>query len=268
MASLRVRGVGLGIGGKLTLAFGALALVTLLVVALAYIAGGHATDDIRLTEGVRGPAALASVQAQSSLLRMQLHVRGYLVLSDPADRVQYEQARRRFESNLQALQAMSAQWAPGDAARLAALTATYDRWAQLPQELFALHDNPLKNRPALRLARVDLQWLRVQILDDIDAIIARQKARRATPQNRGLLADLLSFQTSFDAMATNLMAYGASGELNFKLAYGPQLATNAAIWNTLSARRALLSREQQTRLDAIARRRAQVAGWRCRSSAS
>ena len=59
MASLRVRGVGLGIGGKLTLAFGALALVTLLVVALAYIAGGHATDDIRLTEGVRGPAALA-----------------------------------------------------------------------------------------------------------------------------------------------------------------------------------------------------------------
>ena len=144
-------------------------------------------------------------------------------MSDPADRVQYEQARRRFESNLQALQAMSAQWAPGDAARLAALTATYDRWAQLPQELFALHDNPLKNRPALRLARVDLQWLRVQILDDIDAIIARQKARRATPQNRGLLADLLSFQTSFDAMATNLMAYGASGELNFKLAYGPHI---------------------------------------------
>ena len=71
----------LGIGGKLTLAFGALALVTLLVVTLTFVAGGNATDDIRRTEGIRGPASLASARAQASLLRMQLHVRGYLVLS-------------------------------------------------------------------------------------------------------------------------------------------------------------------------------------------
>jgi len=250
----------LGIGGKLTLAFGALAAVTLLVVALAFIAGGRATEDIRLTEGVRGPASLASAQAQASLLRMQLHVRGYLVLSDPADRLQYDIARESFEKHLHALTQMSTLWAGEDAARwVVELNNTYEQWNKLPPQLFALHDNPLKNRPALRLARVDVQSRRVQILDEIDRVIDIQKTREATPANRELLADMLGFQTSFDAMVTNLMAYGTSGELNFKLAYGPQLATNASTWNALWAKRAQMTPEQGQGLDAIARRRAEVA---------
>ncbi|MFY0578522.1 CHASE3 domain-containing protein [Cystobacter fuscus] len=97
----------LGIGRKLTLGFGTLAAVTLLVVALGFVAGRSATEDINRTEGVRGPATLASAQAQASLLRMQLHVRGYLVLSDPLDIEQYHRARKSFEDSLASLQAMS-----------------------------------------------------------------------------------------------------------------------------------------------------------------
>jgi signal transduction histidine kinase/DNA-binding NarL/FixJ family response regulator len=249
----------LGIGRRLTLGFGVLAGITLLVVALAFIAGRDATLDIDLTEGVRAPASLASAQAQASLLRMQLHVRGYLVLSDPADIEQYQLARQSFEKNLAALQAMSGNWSAEDAKLIAELTAAYAHWTNLPPNLFALHDNPLKNRPALRIARVDIPAVRIRILDAIDAMIGAQQARAASPQNRELLADLFGFQTSFDAMATNLMAYGASGEINFKLAYGPQLATNAAIWNTLSSKRNLMLSEQRGKLDAIARDRAQFA---------
>ena len=259
-SALGYRFKSLGIGHKLTLGFGALAAVTLLVVTLALVAGRNATHDIDRTEGVRGPASLASAQAQASLLRMQLHVRGYLVLSDPVDIERYHLARQDFERSLAALQAMSGSWPEADAVKwVAALTANYGRWVQLPQHLFELHDNPLKNRPALRLARVDLQALRVRILDQIDTMITRQKTRVAPPQSRGVMADLVGFQTSFDAMVTNLMAYGASGELNFKLAYGPQLATNAAIWNALSGKRTRLSAEQRVSLDAIARDRAEVA---------
>ncbi|KQV81145.1 ATP-binding protein [Rhizobacter sp. Root1221] len=250
----------LGVGSKLTLAFAALAAVTLMVVLLAFVAGRNATDDIVLTEEVRGPAWIASEQAQASLLKMQLHVRGYLVLSDPLDIEQYHGARNEFEKSLASLQAMSRSWPEADEAKwLTELTQTYQRWVTLPQQLFDLHDNPLKNRPALRIARVDLQALRVRILDEIDAIIGLQKTRDASPRNRGLMSDLLAFQTSFDAMATNLMAYATSGELNFKLSYGPQLATNAAVWNALLAKRPQFSAEQRTRLDAIARYRALVA---------
>jgi signal transduction histidine kinase/DNA-binding NarL/FixJ family response regulator len=258
----RWRGVharSLGIGAKLTLGFGALAAVTLLLVALIFAAGGRATQDINLTEGVHGPASLASAQAQASLLRMQLHLRGYLVLGDPSDRDAYEAARASFEQQLGALARMSAQWPDEDPARwVAELTATYERWNKLPAQLFALHDNPLKNRPALRLARMDVQARRVQVLDEIDHIIELQKHREATPANRELLAAMLGFQTSFDAMVTNLMAYGTSGELNFKLAYGPQLATNASTWNTLRAAQSRMTREQVERLETIRTRRAEV----------
>jgi len=254
------RGPSVGVGGKLTLAFAALVAVTLLVVLLALVAGRNATDDINLTEEVRAPAWIASEQAQASLLKMQLHVRGYLVLSDRLDVEQYHSARRDFERSLAALRGMSASWPEADEARwIAELERTYASWAKLPQQLFDLHDDPLRNRPALRIARVELQALRVQILDEVDEMIGQQRVRESESQSRGQMRDLLAFQTSFDAMTTNLMAYAASGELNFKLAYGPQLATNATIWNALSARRALFSPAQRTRLDGVARHRARVA---------
>jgi signal transduction histidine kinase len=251
----------LGIGTKLTLAFGVLAGVTFLVVALAWVAGQRVTRDIDLSELVRRPASLASTRAQADLLRMQLHVRGYLVLSDPADIEQYRTARRSFEGDLVALQSMSDQWPEAEDARaVRSLVDGYRQWADLPQQLFDLHDNPLKNRPALRLARVEVQARLVRILDAVDRIVELQKSRdRDAPSRELLLAYLLEFQTSFDAMATNLMAFGASGEVNFKLTYGPQLATNAAAWRSLAARRALFSADQRQLLEVIARNRAEVA---------
>ena len=46
-----------GIGRRLTLGFGVLAVVTLLVATLALVAGRKATVDINLTESVRVPAS-------------------------------------------------------------------------------------------------------------------------------------------------------------------------------------------------------------------
>ncbi|MBX3604880.1 MAG: response regulator [Piscinibacter sp.] len=249
----------LGLGGKLTLAFGALAAVTLLVVALTWIGGLRLTQEIAQAESLRRPALLAATQAQASLLRMQLHLRGYLVLSDPHDVQQYEAARRAFETSLASLQRLSAAWPEADAARsVHELTGEYERWARLPPELFSLHEDPLRNRPALRLSRLDVQSRRVQVLDALGRILDRQspQVERAHP---ALRTDLLRFQTSFDAMVTNLIAFGASGDLNFKLAYGPQLSTNAAAWTALTANRGLLDAQQRALLDDVARLRAEIA---------
>jgi len=249
----------LGVGDKLTIGFGALAGVTLLVVTLALVAGQQLARNIALAEQLRRPALLASTQAQASLLSMQLHVRGYLVLGDPQDVVQYQAARREFETSLASLQAMSNSWPEADAARsVNELTGEYRRWVQLPQQLFELHDDPLKNRLALRLSRLDVQARRVQALEALSRLVESQKAREPSAPQRELLADLLSFQASFDAMVTNLIAFGTSGELSFKLAYGPQLSTNAAAWTAVSARRSLLGAEQRVLLDEIARLRAEI----------
>ncbi|MEP7100595.1 MAG: response regulator [Burkholderiales bacterium] len=247
---------GLGIGSKLTIAFGTLAGVTLLVVALAVIGGQRLAREIAIAETLRRPALLACTQAQTSLLSMQLRVRGYLVLSDPLDVAQYHASRLDFERSLAALQAISRAWPEAESTRsVNELTLEYERWARLPQQLFDMHDDPLKNRPALRLSRLDLPSLRVDVLTALSRIVELQSARQDTPRQRELLADLLRFQASFDAMVTNLVAFGASGEMNFKLAYGPQLSTNAAAWTAVTAGRGLLDAEQRALLDEVARLR-------------
>ena len=255
-AAWREHLAALGIGGRLTIAFGVLAGVTLLVVALNWVGGQRLAHDIGQADTLRRPAQQAAAQAQASLLRMQLHLRGYLVLGDAHDVQQYHAARTAFEASLASLQSMARGWPEADAARsVDELGAAYQRWARLPPELFALHEDPLKNRPALRLSRLDVQARRVEVLDALGRILERQR-----PEQRELRADLLRFQTSFDAMVTNLIAFGSSGDLNFKLAYGPQLSTNAAAWTAVTARRALMDAEQRALLDDIARRRSEIAG--------
>jgi len=247
-----------GIGTKLTVGFGVLVGLTLLVVALAFVAGRDATRDIELSEAVRAPASLASAQAQEALLRMQLHLRGYLVLSDSADIEQYDAARRAFETALASLQRLTLGWEKEERGRVQALTEGYARWKRLPPTLFELHEDTLRNRPALKLSRIDVQARRVRALAETEAMIELQKARPGGAVNRELLAAMLSFQSSFDALATNVMAFGASGESNFKLTYGPQLVANASDWDALNARRPWLTAAQRAHLDQVAAARLEL----------
>jgi PAS domain S-box-containing protein len=248
----------LSIGTKLAVAFAALAAVTILVVLSGLFAGHGVSRDIALAEAARMPASLTSARAQASLLNMQLHVRGYLVLGNRYDVEQYQLHKAAFESDLAALQRLAGSWAENDAHQVDKLSRDYAQWSSLPQKLFMLHDNPLNNRPALRLARMNVQPRKVEVLNKVDSIITTQKGRDLLPGQRQLLAALGGFETSFDATVTNLMAYAASGDPSFRLAYGPQLATNAALWQELSDKRALLTPQQRRDLDVIAERRAEI----------
>ena len=247
-----------GIGTKLTVGFGILVGLTLLVVALAFVAGRDATRDIEVSEAVRAPASLASAQAQEALLSMQLHLRGFLVLSDREDIGQYDAARTAFEKALTSLEGFAAGWEEDDRNRVRALTEGYGRWKRLPATLFELHENTLRNRPALRLASVDVQARRVRVLAETEAMMELQRARAGDEVNRETLAAILTFRSSFDVMATNVMAFGASGEGNFKLTYSPQLVTNAALWDALNARRPWLTPLQREHLDRIGAVRAEL----------
>jgi signal transduction histidine kinase/DNA-binding response OmpR family regulator/HPt (histidine-containing phosphotransfer) domain-containing protein len=248
----------LGIGTKLTVGFGILVGLTLLVVALAIVAGRDATRDIEVSEAVRAPASLASAQAQEALLSMQLHLRGFLVLSDREDIGQYDAARQAFEEALTSLEGLAAGWEQEERDRVQALTQGYARWKRLPPQLFELHEDTLRNRPALRLASVDVQARRVHVLAETEAMIELQKARPGDEVNRETLAAILTFRSSFDVLATNVMAFGASGEGNFRLTYSPQLVTNAALWDALTARRPWLTSRQREHLERIATARAEL----------
>jgi signal transduction histidine kinase/DNA-binding response OmpR family regulator len=254
----RISSLGIGIGTKLTVGVGILVGLTMLVVVLTTLAGRNASRDIEASEALRAPASRASAQAQEALLSMQLHLRGFLVLSDREDIGHYHAARQTFENALAALEALAAGWEAGERDQVHALTEHYARWKRLPPQLFELHEDTLRNRPALRLSSIDVQAQRVRALSETEAMITLQKARPADSVNREVLAEMLTFQSSFDVLATNVMAFGASGEGNFRLTYSPQLVTNAALWDGLYARRPLLTPEQRVHLERIAQARAKL----------
>jgi len=251
----------LNIGARLSLGFGLLVLLTLLVVVLIFVAGQNATQNINLTEDVRVPAALASARAQSSLLRMQSSVRGYLVLGDLQNIDEYRKAKAIFETALAQLETLSVNWTdPRDIQRLNELKTTYQAWSPIQELLFQLHDNPQENQPALRLYTLEFQPLSTRFLNYLDRILALQQEQEPPGQNRELLANLVDLQTSFQAMVTNLRAYATTSDVGFKFGYATNLKDNSIAWANLERKLPLLSDEQkslyaemtQTRLQLLA----------------
>lgn len=252
----------LGIGSKLTIGFGVLVGITLLVVGLGFVAGLSATNNIKLTEELREPILFATMETQTSLLKSQLHMRGYLVSGNTYDAEQYEVSKKIFEKGLNALGPLLAKSNTNqDIQHIADLGIIYKEWVKLPPRLFALHDNPLENRLALQLSRVEVQPLRTQVLEEIDDLLKDLTHDQRPPSALRIFSeDLIRFRMSFGAMVGDLAAFAASGEKDFKFAYGANAAANIAIWDKVFVKRSLLSAYQREKLDVIGGRRAEVAG--------
>lgn len=258
--------VSLRIGSKLTVGFGVLVGITLLVVSLGFVSGLNVNRNISVTEELREPILHATTEAQASLLKMQLHMRGYLVLGNAHDAAQYEVSRKAFEEHLNTLKPMFAKSNVDEntnVQHIAELEVIYQAWSKLPPRLFSLHDNPLENRLALQLARVEVLPLRTQVLNHIDALLEEEQRGNKAPrssEHRAFQANLANFQRSFDVMVADLVAYAASGEKNFQLAYGTHSTDNSLAWDTVRVERSslALSADQQEKLDAIADWRAEV----------
>lgn len=235
----------LTIGQKLNIGFGILVLLLLLMVSLIFAAGRDATHSINLTVDVRVPAALASTRAQSNLLKMRAAVRGYLAVGDLKNIDDYNRSKTLFQENLAQLRLLAVDWSnPEDVERLDQLTAIFAAWLPLPEQVFALHDNPLRNQPALQLSTEKIQPLSVQLLADIEQLITIQSERPSSPGNRTLLATMIDLQSSQQAMTTNLRAYAGTGDLVYKFGYAEQMVSNGQHFGELDRAQAGLTGQQ------------------------
>jgi len=235
----------LTIGQKLNIGFGLLVFLLLLIVSLIFAAGRDATDNINLTVDVRVPAALASTRAQTNLLKMRAAVRGYLAVGDLNNIDDYNRAKELFQENLAQLRSLSADWSDEeDVRRLDELITIFASWLPLPERLFLLHDNPLKNQPALQLATAQIQPQSMHLMADIDQLITLQGERPSSSENRALLATMIDIQASLQAIGTNLRAYAGTGDLSFKFGYADQLVLNSRHFGKLDEAQSALTGEQ------------------------
>ncbi|NJL33843.1 MAG: hypothetical protein HC893_08270 [Chloroflexaceae bacterium] len=242
----------LPIGSKLTLGFGLLVVLTLIVIALSLFASNEASSTISSTNNVRQPTALAASRAEANLLRMFGAVRTYLALGEPAFREAYDEFNRDFATDLARLEALSTNLGAADQQRLVELRQVYERWQQYPDQLFALRDNQMDREPAYALLNTTGTELGGNILINTNELIEEQAQREPSETNNALLKDMADFQSSFSAMFSGLRGYVMTRNSLFRYyEYEINLDINNAAWERLQRERDLLTDSQQTILAQI-----------------
>lgn len=245
------------IGQKLSLGFGSLVALTIVVAAVGLVAGSRTTSTIDRTTELQAPTSLAASRAQASLLQMIGDVRGYLALGDASYRDDYATAQGAFEADLAELQRLAAAADQRDPAvvtlteRLAALAEAYEQWRPLPDRLYAVRDDQLAREPALRLLIEDATPKVQKVLVAISEVDRTQRGLADDRRQVALLGDMADFQNSFLSMLAGLRGYVTTGRDIFKFEFGSNRTINETAWQRLLAARAGLTPDQQARLDEI-----------------
>ncbi|OCP35603.1 adenylate/guanylate cyclase domain-containing protein [Ensifer sp. LC163] len=232
----------LNIGGKLTLGFGILVAILLLVVGLNYLGSIEAVRNINRTTNLSAPSAVASARAQANLLRMLGEVRGYLALGDESYRDGYRLAEGAFLADMRALEALlrakgepQASTGAGDVEQgMQEFGEKLAKWQSLPDQLFELRNDQLRREPALKILISDANPLIGTIVASAKAMMLAQQNHEATPANTALLVNLASFQSSFYAMVAGLRGYVTTGRKSFRYEYETNLTINEAAWSHLA----------------------------------
>lgn len=241
----------LKIGAKLTLGFGLMVVLLLILAATSLYASSTATTSINSTNTVRVPQALEASRAQASLLRIIGSVQAYLALGDPEHRTTYTAARQDFEGHLAQLEAVSG----ASDSRLAELKATYAQWTPYPEQLFDLHDDQLEREPALKILLTDMVQYVAPILSSSQTMLDSQTRAAPSAESVELLQAMADFRFSFAQMVSGLRGYVTTGRQTFKFEYDSNLGVNKTAWEKLTENRAKLSTNQQASLDVVAQNR-------------
>lgn len=242
---------------KLTVGFGSLVFITLLVVALSFVAGQVASTNIQRTQQLRVPTVLASASAQENLLKMLSNIRAYLATGEPKYRYRYQQTRHQFEGDLARLDNLfSDRQSSKDALdRLTALKSNYTRWLELPDQLIALRDNLLDNQPALKLLDTEGQRSIIIIQREITRMLDEQEGRSPSRTNTILLRDMAEFQSTFSLSISALQSYLVTRSPTFRFEYDAAAKANQLALQQLTANQSALSTDQAASLAEIVQQR-------------
>src|SRR5574341_632931 len=173
--------VGLSVSNRIYLTIGILLAVLSAIVAGNYFAVVQETDQLNQANELIVPASRASSNARAAMLTMLVNIRGYLALGNQAQTDfigNYRAALADYNANIAELDALEGAFTnPEDKTRLENLKAVFAEWVLLPEQMFALRDDPLQNQPAIRILNEQGQPLTASVLNDITSAIEIQAAR-------------------------------------------------------------------------------------------
>ncbi len=246
------------ISGKLTIGFGILVMLTLLVVALNYLAGGGAISTIERTKVRRVPTMLAASRAQADILKMLGGVRGYLAFGDSHFLDEYRQTSQDFLRVLKRLDELEPGFTPDNKRRYSNLREAYKKWSILPDTLFTLRDNRMMREPAYAWLNTTGAKLTAKIVVNAKQLIRVQAESEPSAQNNLMLKNLSELQNSFTEMFSGLRIFVTTFNPNFRYEYNANLTINENTWGRIIRQKEHLSPQQQAVLEIVARSREEL----------
>jgi len=248
----------LKIGPKLRIGFGILIFLMLIGYGSGIVAGNQATEEINRATNLRAPLALASGKAQANWLKMEADVQAYLALGDGSYRVNHKVVQQEFEGDIIELETILSQSQDKESPEFKELSKTlaeiryhYDEWDLLANDLFELRDDQLRREPALGILIVDAAPYINTIIVETTTIINTQKQQGPTTENLKILSTMYDFQSSFYAVMAGLRGYVTTARGGFKFEYQANQDFNSQAWETIQAKRHLLTPSQLQSLDKI-----------------
>ena len=258
----RLKQIIQSVGGRVFLSVGfALALLTLIIV-LNLINLDRVSTIFNRVENLRFPTARTSSEARVEMLDMLANIRGYLVLGNSQFATDYEAARADFESELERLETLSANWTnPENVTRLATIKEAFESWKELPPQMFELRDSPLENQETVRILEEDVRPQYAAVLEDITELIDIQAGREPSENNTALLLQMANFRGSWGpAFAALADAVGQIDDVQ-RDEYDRFMERNTEAYIQIGNMRSSLTLEQRRLWDDLDQARQQFLQW-------
>lgn len=239
----------LSIGTKLTIGFGILVVIALLVATFSYLGSVPATENIRRTDQLRVPTALTSGRAQANLLKMISSAQGYLALGGQEFRDAYSRDEQAFQDELAQLERLSPNFSQENRENLDQLKAKFADWSKLPPVLFELRDDQFEREPAYQLLTTKGSETGGAVLIGVQSLIETQA--QTSTNSIDTLKDMANFQGSFASMLSGLRGYVTTRNRIFRQEYEVNLTLNQNHWEALTSKKVRLTANQQATLEQI-----------------
>lgn len=205
------------LGKKITVSFGAMVTLTLLLGVLTYWGSAPASHTFEQTQRIYLPTVLLANRAQIHLLQMLSGVRGYLALGSSNYQQELSEAESAFRQQLQNLQDLAHNGE--NQRRLEELEQNFDAWLAYTPELFSLRNNRLEREPAFRMLNLEAEPIIMSINRAITNTLALQSRRPLDAEALAFITSINTFQNVFFNIVTNLRSYIITSEVTYQRRY-------------------------------------------------
>jgi methyl-accepting chemotaxis protein len=253
------------VGLRLAIGVAALFVIMASIIGIGVWTNNQISDEIDLVNDLRTPTFETSSRAEADFMRALADIRGYLSLGESQFRESAQRNMGDFEVALAELEQLSANWTnPENITRLEKIKAAYTAWSPLPEQMFALRDDPLANEPARKILFEQAAPLGDTLITDITTLIDEQGTRsfagdRDAAAGLSNLKNMADFRGSLALMLANIRGYLATGEIEFIDKFEVERAKNEAAWTKLNEHKASLTGSQAAKLAEMATARSEFA---------